>query len=481
MDLPFATAIRDIAQSFLVVVLVVGIKFVSPQTIATVVQFVLRAVLTAVKSQLALVGWVIGATIVALVWVLAAAITAVRVFVVPAAIAVVGWTIAAVGWAIASTIAAVGWVILVAITALECVIAATFVSVVWVIAGIAAVPGWVVALVELVVPVTIAGVGSAIAATMTAAESVIAMAITGVEWVNAWAIIVVGWVDATIVAVVWWKVAVDELAVSPTITAAGSVVAAIIVAEEWVVAVVGWVIVATLTALGRVIYAVTATVVKWVVSWVGSVIAATIADWKGYLVIVALAVILAVIKVGVEAMVVRFVAYWPTLMAAFTPQEEIPIIPAPSTPASTFVVRPVEPRPGPSRSPNAGVRPTTRLAAAPSPPGSLNRLAEDASILLELFSQGSHNNDIISDEYHGMITNATEGVLTIQARLRQVNQRAVPRGVSVPDLDCIICYGERADTLFMPCKHLVVCTVYMSSARRWSSVVANRVVLALVW
>lgn len=229
--------------------------------------------------------------------------------------------------------------------------------------------------------------------------------------------------------------------------------------REWVAAVVGLVLFATINAVQSVTAAISSTV-GCAVAMVRWKIAAEMVNWRTQLLMAALVVIALMIGFVVGALTGITMASWPS----------------PSPPPS------VVPRPGPYLYRNAPVPPPTRLAAAPSPAGSLNRLAEDASILLELFSQGSHNNDNISDEYHGIITNAIEGVLAIHARIRQVNERAVPRGVSIPDPDCIICYGERADTLFMPCKHLVVCTVYMSRARRWSSVVAaNRVVRAVVW
>lgn len=95
------------------------------------------------------------------------------------------------------------------------------------------------------------------------------------------------------------------------------------------------------------------------------------------------------------------------------------------------------------------------------PRASLNALAESSSILLELFSQGSHDNDndTVSDEYHALLANATASVLTIHARIRRA------REIVVPEPDCIICYAESADTVFMPCKHLVVCAVCISCAR----------------
>lgn len=101
-----------------------------------------------------------------------------------------------------------------------------------------------------------------------------------------------------------------------------------------------------------------------------------------------------------------------------------------------------------------------------APPTILNQLAEDASLLLELFSRGSHDNNIISDEHQTIITNATAAVANINAQLRQANRPAGLHQEVNDDPDCIICFAEAADTVFMPCKHLVVCTVRMSYATR---------------
>lgn len=99
-------------------------------------------------------------------------------------------------------------------------------------------------------------------------------------------------------------------------------------------------------------------------------------------------------------------------------------------------------------------------AVVPSPV-SLNELAESSSILLELFSQGSHDNDEVSDEHHALLANATASVLTINARIRRMRENVVP------EPDCIVCYAEKADTVFMPCKHLVVCAVCLPCAGWW--------------
>lgn len=142
------------------------------------------------------------------------------------------------------------------------------------------------------------------------------------------------------------------------------------------------------------------------------------------------------------------------LQPAVEPPQPVVELPQPVVELPEPVVEPPQPARAPAADPVV------------LPPVTLNQLAENASILLDLFSQGSHDNDIVSDEHHTIITNATAGVLAINARLRQANQRARPREEVVPEPDCIICFAECADTLFMPCKHMVVCTVRISSTSR---------------
>lgn len=114
---------------------------------------------------------------------------------------------------------------------------------------------------------------------------------------------------------------------------------------------------------------------------------------------------------------------------------------------------------GPSLSSNNHIPAPSTAAISPAPLLSLNQLAEDASIQLELFSQGTHDNDVISDEHQTMITSASTSIEVIQARCTGSNRNVTSREEINRDADCIICYAERADKLFMPCKHLVVCTV----------------------
>lgn len=130
-------------------------------------------------------------------------------------------------------------------------------------------------------------------------------------------------------------------------------------------------------------------------------------------------------------------------------------------------IRPAEPR-------NIFAPRPRVIPARPRPPAapavSLNKLAEDASVLLELFSQRPDDNDNITEEHETMITSAAAGISVIQAQLRQRaargNQDIESPEVLSRDADCIICYSKCADIVFMPCKHLVVCTVRIPWARR---------------
>lgn len=108
---------------------------------------------------------------------------------------------------------------------------------------------------------------------------------------------------------------------------------------------------------------------------------------------------------------------------------------------------------------NASTTATSSSAILPTTPMSLNQLAEDASVLLELFSQNPHDNNDIGDEDETMITSAAASIALIQARCARRNRHTESREEINRDADCIICFAERADVVFLPCKHLVVCTV----------------------
>lgn len=112
----------------------------------------------------------------------------------------------------------------------------------------------------------------------------------------------------------------------------------------------------------------------------------------------------------------------------------------------------------PSGSPDTDVpRPPTR---------SMNQLAEHASVLLELFIQSPHDTTDISDQDRGLLNSAAAGIATIQARLRECPGTAYYD--TAGGSSCRVCHGQCADTVFMPCTHLVVCAVRVSCAvRSW--------------
>lgn len=136
--------------------------------------------------------------------------------------------------------------------------------------------------------------------------------------------------------------------------------------------------------------------------------------------------------------------------------------------AATRARHPPPTRPAEPRNPFA-----PRSPARPRPPASapvsLNTLAGDASVLLELFSRRPDDGDNITGEHETMITSAADGISAIQARLRQRaargNRDIASREQFGRDADCVICYSNGADVVFMPCKHLVVCTVCIPRQR----------------
>lgn len=91
------------------------------------------------------------------------------------------------------------------------------------------------------------------------------------------------------------------------------------------------------------------------------------------------------------------------------------------------------------------------------------KVAEDASVLLELFSKTNPNNDDINGEQREMIEAALEGLLKIHRELRvRGTERDGDDEAEVStkvDAACIICYTEIADIVILPCGHLVLCTV----------------------
>lgn len=128
-------------------------------------------------------------------------------------------------------------------------------------------------------------------------------------------------------------------------------------------------------------------------------------------------------------------------------------------------------------SPNPSGRRTPSLARAtvqPTPgnadaaePNPLATAAEEASVLLDIFSQVSPSIDgRFSEEHKQLVHNAFGRMLNIQKGLRTQDAQNGSVGDWPEGLDelsvnagCVICFSEVVDTLLMPCRHLVLCGV----------------------
>lgn len=145
----------------------------------------------------------------------------------------------------------------------------------------------------------------------------------------------------------------------------------------------------------------------------------------------------------------------PQLAGASPPVVAARVIPAPVVPAPVVLTPTLIPPPA---------DPVTVPSPLPAPV-SLKQLAEDASVLLELFSRSSPADEAgLSAEHHLMISNAATAISAIETRFRQRSGESEPV-TRPPEADCIICYSAAADRVFTPCHHLVVCTVCIYA--RW--------------
>lgn len=94
----------------------------------------------------------------------------------------------------------------------------------------------------------------------------------------------------------------------------------------------------------------------------------------------------------------------------------------------------------------------------------MSQLAEDTSVLLELFSRIVPDNvRDIDDEQRNMIASAAQNISKLQISIGLVS---APESGSLNgqvdtniDAACVICYSEIADTVFRPCNHLAICGV----------------------
>lgn len=122
--------------------------------------------------------------------------------------------------------------------------------------------------------------------------------------------------------------------------------------------------------------------------------------------------------------------------------------------------------------------PRARVARPGSPPPpvriDLRKIADEASVLLELFSKTQPADDgDIKDEHRQLIDSASRIIFKIQQNFRVIDARkgenitALEPPISNTDdmkvdIGCIICYSQVADVLLLPCKHLVLCMVCVS-------------------
>ncbi|KAL0634517.1 hypothetical protein Q9L58_006535 [Maublancomyces gigas] len=108
------------------------------------------------------------------------------------------------------------------------------------------------------------------------------------------------------------------------------------------------------------------------------------------------------------------------------------------------------------------------LVARPASHAQLDhrKLAEDASILLELFSKTAP--DSTDDCNQQLIATAFESIAQIHRHYRvlaaaqngvgNAAQKRVENDDLSIDAGCIVCYSEVADTVLLPCHHLVLCS-----------------------
>lgn len=122
--------------------------------------------------------------------------------------------------------------------------------------------------------------------------------------------------------------------------------------------------------------------------------------------------------------------------------------------------------PGARSPPSSPVRrspPVTAAAQRPSlllggrPRVRLERLAEEASVLLEVFSKnvadGGGGAEALGDDQKTMIIKTLRNVLDIKKELKIV----VPEMDEREDNKCVICYDNVADMVVLPCRHLAMC------------------------
>lgn len=140
-----------------------------------------------------------------------------------------------------------------------------------------------------------------------------------------------------------------------------------------------------------------------------------------------------------------------------------PVPPSPPSPPAV----PSRP-PSPPAVPSPPSPPPPPPATSPLSQHALNKLAEDASLLLELYTHpaADHTATAAAD----LIASAFESISTLHQHHRLPTVRASDFTL---DAACIVCYAEFADTVLLPCAHLVLCSVRVLAVYALWCVVAD--------
>lgn len=130
-------------------------------------------------------------------------------------------------------------------------------------------------------------------------------------------------------------------------------------------------------------------------------------------------------------------------------------VPADTTPApvAPAQVAPPPPLPPPAPWPPSPLQPPPPARAA-LPQHELNKLAEEASLLLELYTHPAAEHT--APAAAALIASAFQSVSTLH--------RLHGAGDFILDAACIVCFAAFADTLLLPCAHLVLCSVSFDDA-----------------
>jgi hypothetical protein len=98
-------------------------------------------------------------------------------------------------------------------------------------------------------------------------------------------------------------------------------------------------------------------------------------------------------------------------------------------------------------------------------------------VLLEAFAKSRPDDDDV--EYAQMIDNALAGVLQIQKGFQARSGEHTDE--MKMDVGCIVCYNEVADTVLVPCGHLVLCSVFFRSQSKYREMADGGRRVVIIW